>query len=188
MLRGVPVFLLKILPFLLDLPEMKRKIWSIFFLTLCFFSAFLNAEAHPYHVSIAEIKYNAKAQSLEISLKLYTDDLEKTLSALAGKPVEITSDAAVQKLLETYFKKTFQVELPQNQIAAMRFFGFEKQDDAHWFYLDIPVKASQLSVARLRNQVLVETFPDQTNLTNLEINGRKRTLIFKEGDLLQPLL
>ena len=173
---------------LLNLPEMKRDIWLKFFLTLCLFTAFLKAQAHPYHVSIAEVKYNAKAQSLEISLKLFTDDLEKTLSELAGKPVLVTSDAAVQKLLESYFQKNFRIELPQNQVAVPRVFGFEKQGDAHWFYLDIPVKASQLSSAKLRNQVLIETFPDQTNLTNLEINGKKRTLIFKEGEVVKPLL
>jgi len=167
---------------------MKLKFWQSLVLLVCLLLPFQKANAHPYHVSIAEVKYNAKAQSLEISLKLFTDDLEKTLSEMAGKPVLVTSDAAVQKLLETYFQKNFRVELPQNQVAVPRMFGFEKQDDAHWFYLDIPVKASQLSAAKLRNQVLIETFPDQTNLTNLEINGKKRTLIFKESEVLKPLL
>ena len=167
---------------------MKLKFWQSLVLLVCLLLPLKKAQAHPYHVSIAEVKYNAKAQSLEISLKLFTDDLEKTLSEMAGKPVLVTSDAAVQKLLETYFQKNFRVELPQNQVAVPRMFGFEKQDDAHWFYLDIPVKASQLSAAKLRNQVLIETFPDQTNLTNLEINGKKRTLIFKESEVLKPLL
>ena len=90
--------------------------------------------------------------------------------------------------LESYFQKNFIVELPQNQVAVPRMFGYEKQDDAHWFYLDIPVKANHLSGAKLRNQVLVTSFPDQVNMTNLEINGKKRTLIFKEGEVLKPLL
>lgn len=165
---------------------MKNRFY--FLLLALLFLAFPKAEAHPYHVSIAEVKYNAKTQSLEIALKLFTDDLEKTLSEMAGKPVLLTPDDAVQKLLETYFQKNFQVELAENQISVPRSYGFEKQDDAHWFYLDIPVKANQLKEAKLRNQVLIETFPDQTNLTNLEINGKKRTLIFKEGEVLKPLL
>jgi hypothetical protein len=168
---------------------MKLKTWYTF---LLFFSilatASMKAEAHPYHVSIAEVKYNAKAQSLEIALKIFTDDLEKTLSEKAGKPVIITSDAAVVKMLEAYFQKHFQVELPQNQVILPRSFGYQKEDDAHWFFLAIPLKAGQLEAAKLRNQVLLETFSDQINLTNLEINGKKRTLIFKEGELLKPLL
>ncbi|MBK0401982.1 hypothetical protein I5M27_03235 [Adhaeribacter sp. BT258] len=167
---------------------MKLKIWRNILLLVCLLAIFQKAEAHPYHVSIAEVKYNAKTQSLEIALKIFTDDLEKTLSDLVRKPVLLTSDAAVQKLLETYFQKNFNVALSHNQVEVPRLLGFEKQDDAHWFYLDIPVKASQLVTAKLRNQVLIQTFPDQTNLTNLEINGQKRTLIFKEGEVLKPLL
>lgn len=155
---------------------------------MCLLAAFFKASAHPYHLSVAEIKYNAKTQNLEVALKLFTDDLEKTLSEMAGKPVQVTQNAAVQKQIETYLQKNFRVELPQNQVANQRFIGFEKQDDAHWFYLETPVKASQLPTAKLRNQVLVTTFPDQNNLTNLEINGQKRTLIFKEGEVLKPLL
>ena len=168
---------------------MKLKTWrNILLLFSILLTAPFNAAAHPYHVSIAEVKYNAKAQSLEIALKIFTDDLEKTLSEKAGKPVVLTSDGAVVKMLEAYFQKNFQVTLPQNQVALSRSFGFEKEDDAHWFYLDIPLKADQLKDARLRNQVLLETFSDQINLTNLEINGKKRTLIFKEGEVLKPFL
>lgn len=148
----------------------------------------VSSGAHPYHVSVAEVKYNPKTQSLEIAVKLFTDDLEKTLSDLAAKPVTLTPSADLNKRLETYFQKHFRIELAQNKAAAPRFLGFEKQDDAHWFYLAIPVKPGELKNAQLRNQVLVEAFPDQTNLTNLEINGQKKTLIFKEGDLLKPLL
>ena len=167
---------------------MKLKNW---FRLLFFFGLMLgwvNANAHPYHVSIAEVKYNTKTQNLEIALKLISDDLEKTLSELAGKPVVINQTPEVKKQLEAYLKNNFRLEFTLNQIAPQRFIGLEQQDDAHWFYLDIPVKASQLSTAKLRNQVLVETFPDQNNLTNLEINGKKRTLIFKEGEVVKPLL
>ena len=168
---------------------MKLKIWRNILLLFCILlTAPFNAAAHPYHVSIAEVKYNPKNQNLEIALKLFTDDLEKTLSEKAGKPVVITSDAAVVKMLEAYFQKHFQVQLPQNQVILPRSFGYQKEDDAHWFFLAIPLKAGQLEAAKLRNQVLLETFSDQINLTNLEINGKKRTLIFKEGEVLKPLL
>ena len=69
-----------------------------------------------------------------------------------------------------------------------RFLGFEAEADAQWIYLEIPITAEELKKANLRNQVLVETFADQTNLTNIDINGQKRTHIFKEGEVLKPLL
>ena len=167
---------------------MKLKNWYKLLLVFGLVLAFFKAEAHPYHVSIAEIKYNAKTQKLEVALKLYTDDLEKTLSEMAVKPVLVNQSPEVQKQLEVYLNNNFRVELPQNQGLAQKFIGFEKQGDAHWLYLEIPLKQNQLEQARLRNQVLIKTFPDQTNMTNLEINGKKRTIIFKEGEVLQTLL
>ena len=172
----------------MTLNKLKLQNWYKLLLVFGFWLAFFKAEAHPYHVSIAEVKYNAKNQSLEIALKLFTDDLEKTLSEYAGKPVQVTSEGYVVKLLESYFQKNFLLELPQNIVVLPRSYGFEKQDDAHWFYLNIPIKAYQLATAKLRNQVLVATFPDQVNMTNLEINSKKRTLVFKEGELVKPLL
>src|SRR5688500_14334850 len=95
---------------------MKIKFLRWLMLLVCVLGAFSKAEAHPYHISVAEIKYNPKTQSLEIALKLFTDDLEETLSKLAGKPVLVT-DVAAPKLLEAYFQKNFLVELPQNQVS-----------------------------------------------------------------------
>ena len=35
---------------------------------------------HAFHTSITEMRYNPKAKTFEISLRVFTDDLEKTLS------------------------------------------------------------------------------------------------------------
>ncbi len=149
---------------------------------------FVKAEAHPYHLSLAEIKYNAKTQTLEVALKIFTDDLEKTLSVEAKKPVVINQSAEVQQLVEAYLKNNFQLEISANQIVTQRLIGYEGQADSHWFFLEMPIKPEQLNAAKLRNQVLIETFSDQVNMANLEINGQKRTLLFKEGEVLKPLL
>ena len=34
---------------------------------------------HPFHVSVCEIYHNSKTNSLEISMKLFTDDLELSI-------------------------------------------------------------------------------------------------------------
>ncbi|MFC5272240.1 DUF6702 family protein [Adhaeribacter terreus] len=164
------------------------KIRRIFALLFVLFAAFSNAEAHLYHISIAEIKYNAKTQSLEIALKVFTDDLEKTLSFAAQKPVTLQQTAEVKKQLETYLKKNLRLENAAKQTYQQRFLGFETEADAQWLFLEIAVKPDELKQAKLRNQVLLETYPDQMNLTNLEINGKKHTLIFKEGDVSKTLL
>ena len=71
----------------------------------------LPVQAHPYHTSIAEVNYNAKTHSLEIALKVFTDDLEETLSNLAKKPVAMKQPEEVQKLLEAIGRAQFKFDL-----------------------------------------------------------------------------
>ena len=167
---------------------MKIKNWYKLLPLLSLLLVFAKAEAHPYHVSVAEMRYNAKTQALEISLKLFTDDLEKTLSEMAGKPVAINQSPEVKKLIETYLGKTFRIENNVWQARLPRFLGYEAEADAQWIHFEVSLKNENLTKIKIRNQVLLEIFPDQINMVNLEINGKKRTLIFKEGEVLKQLL
>lgn len=163
------------------------KYSRIFLLIVFWVVSISGAQAHPYHVSIAELRYNPKNQMLEIALKVFTDDLEKTLSETAKKPVTLSQNTEVKNQLAAYLMKAFQVENAQKQVLPQRFIGFETEADAQWLYLEIPVNLESLKQIKLRNQILLETYSDQMNLVNLTINGQKKTLIFKEDNVLQPL-
>ncbi|KAA9340791.1 DUF6702 family protein [Adhaeribacter soli] len=165
---------------------MKFRLYTLIVLALLGIG--LRAEAHPYHVSIAEVSYNPKSQALEIAIKVFTDDLEKTLSDAAKKPVTLQQSPDVKSQLAAYLKKTFQVEINAKQVLPQKFLGFETEDDAQWLYLEIPVKPEQLKQLTLRNKVLFETFEDQMNLMNVTMNGQKKTLLFKHNDFVHALL
>ena len=49
-----------------------------------FFSLFF-PDLHPFHSSVTEMTYNQKDQSWEISIRLFQDDLEQTVSSSTGK-------------------------------------------------------------------------------------------------------
>lgn len=166
---------------------MIMKKLRIFLLIFSLFFTTWKTQAHPYHLSLAEVKYNAKSQSLEIALKIFTDDLEKTLSISAKKPVEMKQTPEIKKQLETYLKQNFRLENAAKQVYLQRFLGHEMEADAQWLYLEIPVKLQDLKQAKFRNQVLLEVYNDQMNLMNLDLNGQKKTLIFKEGEVLQGI-
>lgn len=152
------------------------------------FAAVFSVEAHPYHTSIADIRYNAKNQTLEIALKIFANDLEKTLSDAAKKPVTLNQTPAVQAQIAAYLKKVIAIELNPKQVLPLKYIGSEPEADTYWLYAEIRLKSSQLSQVNLRNQVLLETFDDQMNIVNLDINGKKKTLVFRDGDVVKPLL
>lgn len=155
-------------------------------LVWCFSFAFA-ATAHPYHTSLAEVHYNPKTQTLEIALKVFADDMEQTLSESAKKPVTISQDPTVQALLAAYLKKKVAVELPGKMLAPLKYLGSEPENDMHWLYFEIPLKPASLKNFTLLNEVLLEAFPDQVNIMNLQVNGQKKTLLFRQDDFRKQL-
>src|SRR5687767_3390074 len=47
------------------------------------------APPHDYHVSITHIDHNPKTQSLEITTKIFTEDLEKTITTHGGPVLKL---------------------------------------------------------------------------------------------------
>jgi hypothetical protein len=145
------------------------------------------AQAHPYHTSIGEMHYNPKSQSLEISLKVFTDDLEKSLSETVKKPVILSQKAEIKNQIAILLKNSFAIE-QAGKALPQQFIGLEAEKDTYWLYLEVKVKPELLSELKIRNQLLMETFPDQMNILNLEIKGQKKTLLFRAEDYRKSLL
>jgi hypothetical protein len=41
---------------------------------------------HPFYISMVEINHNAKDATVEISVRIFTEDFEKTLQKKNGRP------------------------------------------------------------------------------------------------------
>ena len=48
--------------------------------------------AHPFKASICEINYNVETEHLEITLKLFTDDLEECIRERTKKPLYLNTE------------------------------------------------------------------------------------------------
>ncbi len=68
------------------------------------------AGRHDFHTSLAEVHYNQAAQTLEVSLRVFTDDLESALSKEnGGKVIRVTEDKAADSFIQTYLSRYFSV-------------------------------------------------------------------------------
>ena len=64
---------------------------------------------HPYHVSLAEVNWNAKSQKFEVALCLWPAVLEKALARQTGRSIDLEKEANIDQLLETYIGKRFTI-------------------------------------------------------------------------------
>ncbi|WP_337042618.1 DUF6702 family protein [Emticicia sp. 17c] len=135
--------------------------------------------AHAFHTSLTEIQYNAKEKSLEVTIRLFTDDLENALTKLNnGQKVMIggkndNSDAVLNK----YVQQHFAIITPQKQKKTLQYLGKELEGDATWIYVEIP-EAQALKDHVLYNDFMQELFDDQTNLVNFFYGSNKKTFLF----------
>jgi len=121
--------------------------------------------AHKFYVSITEVNYNTENKSLEISIKLFTDDLEAALEEGTTKKLWIGDEREAPEtdsLLATYLNKKFNIHVnDEAQIAA--FLGKELEADVTWCYLEI-MNVSDIKNITVNNRIFMELFDDQKNL------------------------
>lgn len=134
---------------------------------------------HDFHTSLTEINYNPKSGSLELSVRVFTDDLELTLTNFNnGKLVKIEDpEATVNPLLEQYIRKNLALISPDKEVKFGKFYGKEKEADATWIFLEI-FDCKQIKNFTLYNTIMQEMFEDQTNLVNIIYPSQKKTIVF----------
>lgn len=134
---------------------------------------------HDFHTSLTEINFNSKTGSLELSVRVFTDDLELTLTNFnKGKLVKIEDpEALVDPLIEQYIRKNLALISPDKEVKFGKFYGKEKEADATWIYLEI-FDCKQVKNFTLYNTIMQEMFEDQTNLVNIIYPSEKKTIVF----------
>lgn len=121
--------------------------------------------AHPFHISLTEIKWNEQTEHLEISQKIFWDDLEIALSGYHDKSIDFLNPADKALLtvqLEAYLLSHNQLWIDGKSVN-LDFIGYEVEDDAAWFYLESE-KVREPASIKVKNSLLLDDFPDQKNV------------------------
>ena len=130
---------------------------------------------HPFHISVCNIYHAADENSLQITVKIFADDLEEALNQKDEQnaayidvlnpqdPVQL--DSIVQNYLHKHFALTVNEEAVQPN-----FLGFEREELTMWCYLEV-TSVESLEKVRVQNTLLLNTFEDQANIVHVRANG-----------------
>ncbi len=141
------------------------------------------APLHEFHSSVTQVDYNDKNKSLEITVRLFTDDLCIALEKTGAPNLKLGTQAeppSANEYLEKYLQKHLQFVV-NGKPVQFKYLGKEAQLDATWCYIEIE-KVSNLKKLEVENTVLLSDFEDQTNMVNLNINGRKKSGLARNGN------
>jgi hypothetical protein len=137
------------------------------------------AGVHPFHTSVTELVFNEKDQIWEVSIRLFQDDLEVGLSAFQGKKFQFQANVDADELLQKYIKTHLGFQVNRKLQTPYRYVGFEPQKDVIWVYLEIPT-VQELKGVYFQNSLLVDVFPDQSNLVHVARLDKKNSYLFKK--------
>jgi hypothetical protein len=151
---------------------------SLIIFSVLFISS-LWANAHKFYTSLTQVEYNAKANSAEVIMNLFVDDLEGALSNHHKRTVKST-DNDFKALLYKYLDNKFQVQDIKNQALKNEYVGMEFKRDMVSVYLEIKL-GEGLNQVNLKQVSLLEAYKDQTNIVNLRDGKNKTSLVFRAG-------
>jgi hypothetical protein len=131
---------------------------------------------HPFYVSVTEINHNAKEKILEVSCKLFLDDVEKALKKQLNTNVELTNPKEpkkAQQLVSEYVKKHLAIKL-EGKPQAMEFIGYEVEGASLWTYFQVNNIGSVHKV-EVSNNLLYDMYPSQISIVHVQAGGDKKS-------------
>jgi len=119
------------------------------------------------------MEHNAETNSIEVSHRIFLDDLEVGLKKFhelerldTYKPADPDE---LDKLIGEYLKKKVFVVV-NGQDKTFNFLGSELEGDARWCYYEIE-DVSSIKEIEVTNVALMDVFDDQQNIVHMKNNG-----------------
>ena len=152
----------------------KKKIILLLFLIL----GVNSLQAHPFYVSICQVKYNKETKSLEIALKTFVDDLilglensGKSKLYIGENKEDPNADAFIFEYVKS--KLRFTVNAQKKEFS---FVGREQEEDVVWTYLEI-TDVDDLTKIDVECSLLTEVLEGQSNIIQVNKGGKIRNLL-----------
>jgi len=131
---------------------------------------------HPFYVSVTEFNYNQKDKVLEISCKLFAEDLENALKTLNKINIDIIhpkDPKLLEKYIFEYLAKHLQLKI-NGKAVTLQYVGYEKEQEAVWGYLQVnnvpPVKRLEVM-----NNILYESYTTQISIMHASVGSSRKS-------------
>ncbi|TDH29033.1 hypothetical protein EXU57_02875 [Segetibacter sp. 3557_3] len=131
---------------------------------------------HPFYISMTELNYDQKQKTLEVSVRVFTDDLEKAVRKDCGCKAVIMSPADKQqsgKHLSAYISKHLQL-IVDGKPTAMRFVGYQQEEGSTWSFFEVAGLDGVKKIGMVNN-LLYDENSQQVNMLRIQGYGKERS-------------
>ena len=131
---------------------------------------------HPFFVSVIDINHNEKEATIEISVRCFTNDLEKMIAADTKTTIDLSEPKQKNKgdaLLKAYLIKRLNLSVNGNK-SNLEYLGFEIQKESTWTYFEIK-NIKQLNQLNVLCEVLFGVNDQQINIFHVNAKGVRKS-------------
>lgn len=133
---------------------------------------------HPYHVSVCEIEYKSIEQTLQVTHRIFIDDLEAALRDQHQEEwfdiVNPQNEQQRDTWIKEYVSQRFSIRL-NNDLIKGNYLGHEFEYDVIFCYIEYS-DCIEIKNIEVTNTILLDQFEDQTNLVHVTFNDNVKSL------------
>jgi hypothetical protein len=165
---------------------MKKGIIVAFLLVLAF--SISSFGVHKFYMAIYQINYAPEKKMLQVTSRIFVDDLDITLEKKYKKKFFLGTDKETAEsidFLKKYFAENFIIKV-NGQTKTMNFLSKEMDGDVLVCYSSVK-DISKINTLEIYNSVLIDCFIEQQNIVHVTAFGTKKSFLFTENSTKQVL-
>lgn len=139
---------------------------------------------HPIHLSITEIDHNEKSKALQITTRIFIDDLELSIRhKINDEELDILEPGkgrTTDELVKAYLTEMIKLKVDRKPVR-FNYLGHEIEGPAMICYVEIE-NIRKFNTIEVTNKVILETHDDQSNLVNVNYKGKVKSLRLTNDD------
>lgn len=138
----------------------------------------LSFSAHKFYVGIYQINFVPEKKMLQITTRIFLDDINEALAAKYKQPVnlgeanETVNDIA---LMKKYITENMLITV-NGKPVVLEFMSNEIEDNVLICYFR-STGISKITKFEIRNKILFDYVTEQQNIVQTNINGNKKSLL-----------
>lgn len=128
------------------------------------------AAMHPYYIGVTELKFDQKSKTMDLSCKLFIDDLQNAILKSSEQKTNLTHRTELNKtLINNYLQSKIKVTVGK-QPLSLKFMGWDIEEEGIWCFFEASYKGNFRSVS-VCNQALYGELETQTHFLHCTVGG-----------------
>ena len=138
-------------------------------------------EAHQQKNAVTRILFNENTGNIEVMHRFLIHDAEHAAGLIFGERQMLAESRESRELFSSYVINRFSIEASfregNSEVLGLSYIGEEVDGQFLWVYQEIPAQ-DDITAFTIVNLTLRDVWSDQSNLVNIERDGRIYSLTF----------